>query len=123
MKLSRIVAFASVVLSLGVTGCQVPDSESDPAVAVPASSGGVTVSWFAPIQNEDGTPLVNLAGFRLRHGPKYGAYSAEITIRNPGATSHRVSGLAPGIYYFVVSAIDQNGHEGARSKPQRIFVN
>ena len=127
MRVSRIVALMSVVVSLLIAGCQGSGSESESAptaVAPAATSGaGVTVSWVAPAQNEDGTPLVNLAGFRLRHGARYGSYSNEITIQNPGATSHRVSGLAPGLYYFVVSAVDQQGLEGARSRPQRIFVN
>jgi hypothetical protein len=127
MKISRIVAWMSVAVSLLVAGCGGSDSEpsSAPTAAAPAaaSNGGVTVSWVAPVQNEDGTPLVNLAGFRLRHGSRYGSYSNEITIQNPSATSHRVSGLAPGLYYFVVSAVDQRGLEGARSRPQRILVN
>jgi hypothetical protein len=126
MRVSRIGALISVVVSLLTAGCQSSSSESDPtptAAAPAAGSGAVTVSWVAPVQNEDGTPLVNLAGFRLRHGSRYGAYSNEITIQNPGATTHRVSGLAPGLYYFVVSAIDQNGIEGTRSRPQRILVN
>jgi hypothetical protein len=119
-------------LSLTIAGCGGSDSEpttNAPAAAATSTTaatpapGGVTVSWLAPVQNEDGTPLINLAGFRLRHGSRYGAYLNEITIRNPSATSHRVSGLAPGLYYFVVSAIDQNGIEGTRSKPQRILVN
>ena len=121
MRVSRIVTLMSVVLSLLVSGCQ--SSESDPAAAASMGNGGVTVSWVAPVQNEDGTPLIDLAGFRLRHGARYGAYSSEITIQNPGATSYRVTGLAPGLYYFVVSAIDHDGLEGARSKPQRILVN
>jgi len=127
MRASRVVALMSVVVSLLMAGCGDSSSESDPAptAAAPAPTvgGGVTVSWLAPAQNEDGSPLINLAGFRLRHGSRYGTYSNEIAIQNPGATSHRVSGLAPGLYYFVVSAIDQQGFEGARSKPQRILVN
>lgn len=125
MRVSRIVALMSVVVSLLAAGCGGSESDPAPTAAAPGAtgSGGVTVSWVAPVQNEDGTPLVNLAGFRLRHGSRYGVYSSEITIQNPGATSHRVSGLAPGLYYFVVSAVDQRGLEGARSRPQRILVN
>lgn len=85
-------------------------------------SGGVTVAWQAPQYNEDGTPLLDLAGFRIRHGMTYGSYTSQINVDNPGATSHRVQGLRPGLYYFVVSAVDREGQEGEPSRPQRVQV-
>jgi hypothetical protein len=88
-----------------------------------ATSGapGVTVSWQAPQHNEDGTPLIDLAGFRIRHGAKYGSYTSQINVDNPGATSHRLA-LAPGLHYVVVSAFDNEGLESPYSRPQRIQV-
>jgi hypothetical protein len=125
MRVAHVAASLLATLALLVTGCQSSEPDASPAAtsAAPAGPGTVTVSWAAPVENEDGTPLVDLAGFRLRHGSKYGAYTSEITINNPGATSERVSGLAPGLHYFVVSAIDREGQEGTKSKPQRILVN
>jgi hypothetical protein len=116
-------------MCLSLASCKGSDEEETATATAtapspaPAGNGSVTVSWMAPVQNEDGTPLVNLAGFRLRYGPKYGVYSNEVTVANAGATSHRVTGLAPGLHYFVVSALNQTGAEGTRSKPQRVFVN
>lgn len=124
------IALCLVALCLSIAGCGGEETEESTATATtppppvaPAVGGSVTVSWMAPVKNEDGSPLVNLAGFRLRHGPRYGTYPSEVTVANAGATSHRVTGLAPGLHYFVVSALDQTGTEGTRSKPQRIFVN
>ncbi|MFQ5610302.1 MAG: putative Ig domain-containing protein, partial [Woeseiaceae bacterium] len=36
---------------------------------VGSSTGSVTVSWTAPTLNADGTPLVDLAGYRIYYGP------------------------------------------------------
>ncbi len=42
-------------------------------VAVGPSS--VILSWAAPTQNEDGSPLTDLAGYRIRYGERSGSYS------------------------------------------------
>ncbi len=97
-------------------------SSSGGTTAAGAGGPGVTVSWQAPQLNEDGTPLLDLAGFRIRHGMTYGSYTSQINVDNPGATSYRVEGLKPGLYYFTVAAIDQDGQEGAPSRPHRIQV-
>jgi hypothetical protein len=124
MRVAHVAAALLPTLALLITGCQSSEPDTPPAAsAAPTGPGTVTVSWVAPVENEDGTPLLDLAGFRLRHGAKYGVYTREITINNPAATSQRVSGLTPGLHYFVVSALDHEGQEGTKSKPQRIFVN
>ncbi len=97
-------------------------SSTPPPPAAVATGRGITVSWQAPAQNEDGSPLVDLAGFRVRHGSRYGTYTGEYRVDNPGATSYLVRGLGPGLHYFVVNAIDREGPEGPASRPARIQV-
>ena len=72
-------------------------------------AGEVTLSWVAPTQNTDGTPLTDLAGFKiyagLVQGGPYGDVS--ITISNPNTTTFVVPGLGDGeTYYFVVTAFN-----------------
>lgn len=72
----------------------------------PAVLGSATVSWTRPTQNTDGTPLTDLAGFKLYHGTSAAALASAtpITIANPAATSHVVPGLPNGLRYFGTQA-------------------
>lgn len=82
--------------------------------AVPAT-GYATVSWIAPTENTDGSPLTNLAGYRVRYGLSVGRLAATADVPNPGTTSIRIEGLRAGTWYFTVSAYTNVGVEGARS--------
>lgn len=121
MRIARTTALLAL-LGITLAGCQDTDDGSTSAAPAAAGPGAVTVNWRAPDANEDGTPLVDLAGFRIRYGTTYGRYPNAVTVSNPGATSHVVSGLAKGLHYFVVSAVNHSGQEGTPSKPQRIEV-
>ena len=39
---------------------------------VQVGTNSVTISWTPPTENNDGTPLVNLAGYRIRYGQQSG---------------------------------------------------
>jgi hypothetical protein len=82
---------------------------------VQVGTSSVTLSWMPPTQNEDGTPLTNLAGYRIRFGQQSGNYSGVITLANPGLSSYVLGGLAAGTYYIVISAYNQNGTESSYS--------
>ena len=79
------------------------------------SLGSATLSWTPPTQNEDGTPLTNLAGYRIRFGMQSGNYPSTINLTNPGLATYVLSGLAAGTYYIVISAVNQNGVESSYS--------
>jgi hypothetical protein len=82
---------------------------------VQVGTSSLTLSWTPPTQNEDGTPLTNLAGYRIRFGMQSGNYPSTINLTNPGLTSYVLSGLAAGTYYVVISAVNQNGVESPYS--------
>lgn len=75
----------------------------------------VTLSWRAPQTRVDGSPLRNLAGYRVRYGTLPGAYSTVLDVNSGAATELTVSLLAPGQYWFVVTAVDANGLESGYS--------
>ncbi len=75
----------------------------------------VTLSWSPPTQNEDTSPLTDLAGYKIQYGTERGAYTKEIVLMNPGLTSYVVEGLIPATYYFVVRAINAEGIESENS--------
>lgn len=78
-------------------------------------AGRATLSWDAPTQRVDGSPLTNLAGFKLYYGTSSGNLSNVIQVSNPGARSWIVEDLTVGTWYFAASAYDQGGMESVRS--------
>lgn len=75
------------------------------------STGAVTLSWTPPTENEDGTPLTDLAAYKFYYGTSPGSYTNQVRINNPGLASYVIDGLTPNTYYFVATAINASGAE------------
>jgi Putative Ig domain len=73
-----------------------------------------TIAWRPPTENEDGTPLTDLAGYRIYYGTSSGKYSEEVRLDSPGLTSYVIDNLAPGTYFLVMTSVNSRGME---SKP------
>ena len=71
--------------------------------------GNVTLSWVAPTQNADGSPLTDLAGFKLFYGTSSGNYDHEIRIDNAGTTTYVVDNLVPDTYFFAAKSFNTSG--------------
>jgi len=71
----------------------------------------VTLRWNPPTTNEDGSPLMDLAGFRVHYGREPGQWDKTITLNNPGLTAYLLEGLAAGNWYSTVTAFDLAGNE------------
>lgn len=78
--------------------------------SAPAFAGQAVVSWTAPTERVDGTPLDNLASYRVVWGQTSGGYIAQMQVAAP-ATTYTVDGLGSGAWYFAVTAIDADGLE------------
>jgi hypothetical protein len=78
-------------------------------------TGSATLSWTPPTRNTDGSTLTNLAGYRIYWGSAAGNYTNSTTVNTAGLTSYVVENLAPGTYYFAVSALSSSGVESALS--------
>ena len=83
----------------------------------------VTLTWTPPTQNEDGTPLTDLASYKIYYGFSEGSYPNEIPVNNPGLTSYVVDNLTPNTYYFVSTSINSSGMESAHSNVAMKVVN
>lgn len=79
------------------------------------ATGSATLSWQAPTQNDDGSPLIDLAGYRVYWRNSSGSISQTADLKNAGITSYVVEGLSPGTWYFALSAFNASGVEGQRS--------
>lgn len=79
------------------------------------ATGSATLSWQPPTQNTDGSPLTNLAGFKVYWGPSLGTYPNSVTLNNPGLATYVVGNLVSGTYFFVVTSFSTAGTESSRS--------
>jgi hypothetical protein len=81
----------------------------------PTGSGSANLSWTAPTENTDGTPLTDLAGYHNYYGTSAGAWTSTITVLDATETAYVVAGLASGTYYFAVVAFNSEGVDSAQS--------
>src|SRR5262244_485723 len=81
--------------------------------ATPAQAQQVQLAWDAPVQ-ANGTPVPNLAGYKLYYGPQSGQYPTMISVGL--TTTYTVTYVSAGqTYYFAVTAYDSSGTESAFS--------
>lgn len=79
----------------------------------------VTLGWDAPIDNEDGTPLTDLAGFNVYYGTQSrggAVYPSEFSydsVEGAGnVASYQINNLTDGLtYYFSITAVNASGNE------------
>jgi hypothetical protein len=76
-----------------------------------ATSGSATLRWTPPTTNSDGSPLVNLAGFRIVYGQASRQYSQVLNIPSPVVATAMIENLSAGTWYFAVKAYTSAGVE------------
>jgi hypothetical protein len=88
-----------------------PSSPTPP----PAQARAATLEWTAPTTQTNGAQLADLAGYRIHYGKSAQALDQTIEIRNASISTYVVEGLAPGTYYFAVTAFNSRNLESERS--------
>ena len=78
-------------------------------------SGSANVSWTAPTKNVDGSPLTNLARFKIVYGTSSSSLTNSTIVDDITRTSATVSSLSPGTWYFAMRAVNTSGAESANS--------
>jgi hypothetical protein len=72
----------------------------------------ITLSWSIPTTNEDGTPLTDLAGFKIYYRTSTGTYSDPTIVDNPGVSSFVIENLSvASTYVFAAKAFDTSGND------------
>jgi len=105
------------------TGITIVASDGRNSAALPAfevsvtqtASGMVTLSWMPPTRNNDGSPLKDLAGYRIYLGRNPDSLSRVIVLNNPGLTRHVVDNLSPATWHFAMTSFNRKGQESKRS--------
>ena len=87
------------------------------------NNGTALLSWTPPTENTDGSPLTDLAGYKIYYGASPCSYSDTITINNPGLTSYLVENLANTDWFFVMTAFNSSGIESSYSTETSKTIN
>lgn len=77
--------------------------------------GSVTLSWNPPTTNADGTPITNLAGYRIYFGRSESSLDQRVVITNPGTIRWVVDNLSAATWFFSMTSYNTAGVESARS--------
>jgi hypothetical protein len=89
-----------------------------PAFAITVDAialGSATLSWLPPTENEDGSTLTDLAGYRIYYGRDRNNLTRSIVLNNPGLTNYVIENLAPSIWHFAMTSVNSDGDESTRS--------
>lgn len=85
------------------------------------SAGSVSLGWEPPRTCEDGSPLVDLSGYRLYHGGSSRGYVRYITVSNSNYITY--TNLYPGITnFFAITAVNSLGEESDYSEEIALYV-
>jgi hypothetical protein len=97
---------------IAVSDGQAGDSLSAFQIQVQSAGSGTgtaSLSWTPPTERTDGSPLTNLAGYRIHYGNARNTYDRLINVNNPGIASYVVDNLSDGTWYFAVTAFTTDG--------------
>lgn len=92
-------------------------SDGAAAVALPSfaiavtqlGSKTATLSWAAPTENSNGTPLTNLAGYNIEYGTSRTSLTHKVNVNSVGLTTYVIGNLSSGTYYFAITAYNSSG--------------
>ena len=140
----HIISVIMVLIAVyGCSGCgkgSGNSSGSSNPIGNGNAGGSATLIWDGVSIKTDGTPLINLAGYKIYYGKSSGFYTEVITKAiddalckkvddngdgNPDRTEcrYRINNLSPGTYFFAVTAYDSAGNESDFSNERSKVVN
>ncbi len=73
------------------------------------------MGWVAPTQNNNGTPITDLAGYKIHYGTASQNYTQVVAVSNPSLSRYVMDSLKSGTYFFAITAYNSKGIESALS--------
>jgi hypothetical protein len=108
---------------ISVSDGRVSDSLSPFSIDVnQVALGSVTVSWSPPTTNADGTPITNLAGYRIYYGRSADSLESVAIVDNPGITRQVIGDLSPDTWFFAMTSINGDGLESTRTQVGSVTI-
>jgi len=120
-------ALLGLVFSVLLTACSTEENYTGSLDGGSGAIGGgvvqgtthnVTLSWVAPVEREDGTPIsmAEIAGYRIYYGDTEGDYSNEVDVSDGDTMQVTLRDLPAGTYYIVLTTLDMDGRESIHSE-------
>ena len=101
----------------GSSGSTTSGSTTSGSTTPPTSgaNSSVTFSWVPPTENSNGSPLTNLAGYKIHYGTASEDYTQVVALNNPSISRYVLDSLPSGTYYFAITAYNTAGVESPLS--------
>lgn len=112
------------LIFLLLIGCTNSGGSGSHTLTVVGNGNTAQLAWVAPITNEDGTVLTNLAGFWIYYG-NIGSrsYTTSVRVDNPSITEYTIDNLEYGqTYYFTITAYNSLGFESTYSNEVSLTI-
>lgn len=123
-RLVLVMVFFCVVAAGLLSGCSSGGGENAaantsttggaPPPPPPSGTSSATLTWMPPDSYTDGSALT-IRGYRFYAGPSQDNLSLVEDVRQAGISSHMISGLSSGTWFFAVTAYDLQGIESSFS--------
>jgi hypothetical protein len=75
----------------------------------------VTLGWVAPTENSNGSPITDLAGYKIHYGTAPDNYTKVVAVSNPSISRYVMDSLESGTYFFAITAYNSKGIESTLS--------
>jgi hypothetical protein len=115
------------------SGIEIAATDGNSVAALPAFTITVTaapvakavaLAWTPPTQNDDGSTLTDLSGYKIHYGTASKSYSQSIPLTNAaGLTRYQLDSLPKGTIYIAMTAVNAAGSESDFSTEVAVTVN
>ncbi len=83
--------------------------------STPVAGTSVTLGWVAPTENNNGSPITDLAGYKIHYGVTSQDYTKVVAVSNPSLSRYVLDSLESGTYFFAITAYNSKGIESTLS--------
>jgi hypothetical protein len=92
-------------------------------VTAAATTKSVSIAWTPPTQNNDGSTLTDLAGYKIHYGTASKSYTQSVAVNNAGLTRYQLDSLPTGKIFIAMTAVNAQGAESEFSSELTVTVN
>ncbi len=107
-------AYESIVISVA-DATHTAKSDVFEITVLAAANGIASLQWEIPSSKINGSPLDDLAGYRILFGRSAEDLDHSVFIDGATVTTYEIDSLDPGVWYFSVAAVNANGLESPPS--------
>ena len=107
-------AYESIVITVADATHTVKTAAFEITVLATAT-GIAALQWEKPASKVNGSPLDDLAGYRILFGRSPEDLDHSVFIDGASVTTYEITSLDPGIWYFAIAGVNANGLEGPPS--------